>query len=507
MVLYVTYIMDNQIRSFMRVIRNLDNADELIQSFPKWEQSVLSQNTASPSLNTPHAQRRILDFPDPETQAANIIKSSTGRGKEALLQRAAETPSRLSDAEVSLLKNRYWLDISSDEEHSVSLATGLIMGPSRVTEAEYERAGRRLRAVRQPYYAENEEKAIDNASAEYWRRQNEAWQAAQKQETEKALRANAFSWVRRLWEEDKGDRYWGYTIFVDPDTFVDEEEAERYMARRDGVLFHARGAIGAGSSAINNMWRLQKFDWLMDTRTVEDGEKESADGCQPVQQRTTAEEACREKERIELPEDTAHEKRAAKFQKLREHFRSIRDQGSRRQSQEQATLSIHTSQPERGGIVQDGILQNVFLVDDKYSAGSVLSGPGFVDDMWIWAIDPDHDVMNDKSIGIVTTGTSQGSTLIAQLRPNSYQGFMRVRLQQIVNNFYDARRFHGTEYSMEKLWEAAQKSKQQAFVSLKDEEARSWTMDRFIGSAMRAQPSRIVYGLKPVVSVGTSSSS
>lgn len=47
---------------------------------------------------------------------------------------------------------------------------------------------------------------------------------------------------------------------------------------------------------------------------------------------------------------------------------------------------------------------------------------------------------------------------------------------------------------MERLWEAAQKSMQQAFVSLKDGEARSWSQDMSIGSIMRAQPPRIVYG-------------
>ncbi|ROW08791.1 hypothetical protein VMCG_02979 [Cytospora schulzeri] len=490
--------MDNQIRSFMRVIRRLDNADELIQRFPEWERSALSQDAASSSL-TPQDQRRILNFPDVETQAANIANSST-LGKEDLLKRAAETPTQLSATEVSLLKNRYWLDISPDEEHEVCLASGLIMGPHRVSEEDYEEAGKRLKAVRQPFYAENEEKAIENALVEHWRRGTDAWRARQKQEAERSL-PMSFPWVRRLWEEDKGEKHWGYGIFVDPEAFVDDEESGSYLIRQDGVLFHARGAIGAGSSAINNMWQLQTLDWPT-SATADGGEKEG--GSQAIQQSDSkedsnnpaADEVCREKEGIEQEND---EKRAAKFENLRQHFKSIRDRAPKRQRREQAASS-ETTQAESGGL-EAGILQNVFLVVDKCSAGSVLSGPGLVDDMWVWAVDPDYDDANDAS---ATAATTEGST--STETPSNYRGFMRVRLQQTVNKFYDARRFHGDDYPMTRLWEAAQKSKHHAFVSPKDDEARSWSMDRFVGSLMRAQPPRIVYGPKPVVPAGTGAS-
>lgn len=486
--------MDNQIRSFMRVIRKLDNADELIQSFSKWEKSVLSQDTASSSL-TPQDQRCILDFPDPETQATNVAKSST-LAKEDLLERAAETPSQLSATEVSLLKDRYWLEISPDEGREVSLATGLLTGPHRISMEEYEQARKRLSAVRHLLYAENEEKAIENATVEHYRREREAFRARQCQETERAL-SRAFPWLRRLWEEDKGERHWGYCIFVDPEAFVDDEEAEPYELRRDGVLFHARGAIGA-SNAISNMWRLQRLDWPKNA-TADDGEEEG--GSQAFKEGSSdpaADEVHREGDRSEQEE--TEETRAAKFQKLREHFKSIRDRAPKRQKQDQASLSAPT-QAGRGGL-QDGLLQNVFLVVDKSSAGSVLFGPGFVDDMWVWANDPDHDDANDASAAAAATTEGSNSTGTR----SSYKGFMRVRVQQLVNNFYDARRFHEDNYSMAKLWEAAQKSKNQAFVSVKDDEARSWTMDRFVGSAMRAQPPRIVYGPKPVISAGASAS-
>ncbi|KAJ0370918.1 hypothetical protein COL154_001299 [Colletotrichum chrysophilum] len=472
--------MDNQIRSFMRVIRKLDNADDLIQSFPEWEKSISSQDEGSPTLAA-QDQRRILDFPDPDTQATNIAKSST-LSKEDLLKRAAETPAQLSATEVALLKNRYWLEISSDEEHEVTLAHGLISGPHRVSEEEFNEADKRLKAMRHPLYAENEEKAIENAFAEHWRRENEAWRARQKQEAERSILARAAPWVRRLWDEEKGEKHWGYGIFVDPEAFADDEDVEDYMCRRDGIFFHGRDAIGAGSSAINNMWRLQRLQWPANI-TADDDTKDEKNN----------EDCGREKEGTD---EKADDERAAKFQKLREYFISIRDRAPKRQRQERGTDTAST-QAERGGLT-DGILQNVFVVVDKASVDSVVSGSGLVDDMWVWAVEPDYDESKETLAPAVA---SEGSN---STEPASgYRGYMRVRLQQLVDKFYEARRFHENDYPMARLWEAAQKSKHHAFVSTKDDEARSWSVDRFVGSAMRAQPPRVMMGPKPVGSSGT----
>ncbi|KAE8365076.1 hypothetical protein BDV27DRAFT_157272 [Aspergillus caelatus] len=99
----------------------------------------------------------------------------------------------------------------------------------------------------------------------------------------------------------------------------------------------------------------------------------------------------------------------------------------------------------------EGILQNVFLYLDRESAESVLFSWGRVDGMRIWAVDPDYEPSDDTA--------------------NGYQGYLRVRLQQLVDNFYTARRWHANESSMEDLWRAAQKDpKNGAFISIKDEE-------------------------------------
>lgn len=492
--------MDNQIRAFMRVIRKLDDADELIRCFPEWEQSVLSQDAtaSSQALLTPENQRRLLDFPDPETQAANIA-SSSALSKQDLLARAAEAPAQLSAAEVALLKNRYWLAVTLDEERDIDHAKGLVFGPHGISDEEFERATARLRAARCPFYAANEERALDNSLSEHWRRQIEALSAERKQAAVDSL-AKAFPWVRRLWEEDEGERAWGYGVFYDPGAFVDAEEAENYEFRQDNVLDHALGAVGAYSGAIREKWRLLRLDWPAEA-TADDGEKESgsqvAKGSNFKEESggPAADEGRREKESREQQE--TDEKRAAKFQVLRRHFKSLRDRAPKRQRQEQADSSAPT-QAERGGL-EDGILQNVFLFIDRPCVDALFR-PGLVDDMWVWAVDPDYDAADTVTTAAAATTATEGSTSTERTSENRYEGFMRVRLQQLANNFYDARRFHEDEHPMSALWEAAQKSKNQAFVSLKEEEARKWIMDRFIGSVMRSQPPRYVWGPKAVVS-------
>ncbi|EXF79752.1 hypothetical protein CFIO01_10212 [Colletotrichum fioriniae PJ7] len=456
--------MENLIRSFMRVIRKIDDADGLIRSLQAWEKSAISQSATSPSLAL-HDRYRFLDFPKAEIQAANIVKS-TELSKESLLERAVESPSQLAAAEISLLKNRYWLDISPDEEREVSLATGLIMGPTRVSEEDYEQAEKRLRAVRHMLYADNEEKAIENAITEHWRRENESWRARQKQATENVL-SKAHPWVRRLWEEDKREKVWGYGIFIDPKAFANDEEADKYMARRDGVLFHGRGAIGAGSSAINNKW----------SQAVDRDEEKK------IVSELIGYEAKRD--------EGETEEKLAKFRVLRKRFKSIRDSSLGSQTQEDVVSSPPVHSETR--VLEGGILQNVFLMEDKPCVESVLGAQGLVDNMWVWAIDPDYHDADELSAMIDEPRPSES--------PGRYRGFMRVRLQQLVNNFFDVRRFHQGEYTMKEVWEAAQKSKHQAFVSIRGTEARSWSIDRFVGSAMRAQPQRIVYGPKPASSV------
>lgn len=175
----------------------------------------------------------------------------------------------------------------------------------------------------------------------------DASKARQRQEAERGL-AKAQPWVRRLWEEDQGEKCWGYVEYVDLEV-DDGERLEEYLVRRDAALFHATGAVGCGST-IGARWKLQRFDWPGAAGHDEKSEDEGL---------------------------------AAKFERLRERFKSVPDRAPKKQR-----IGVDV-RAESGGLL-DGILRNVFLVIDHDCVNSVLSGAGSVDDMWVWAVDPDY---------------------------------------------------------------------------------------------------------------------
>ncbi|KAJ5109927.1 hypothetical protein N7532_002572 [Penicillium argentinense] len=100
------------------------------------------------------------------------------------------------------------------------------------------------------------------------------------------------------------------------------------------------------------------------------------------------------------------------------------------------------------GSLSDGLLPNVFLYLDHESAISLFHAHGHVDAMWIWAVDPDYEPENDPT--------------------GDYQGYLRVCLKQLVDNFYVARRWQ-SDLSMNDLWNAAQRESNEAFASVEPE--------------------------------------
>ncbi|KAI0890229.1 uncharacterized protein GGS22DRAFT_150283 [Annulohypoxylon maeteangense] len=405
--------MENLIKSSIRVQRQIDNVEDLSKSFPDLEALALS----NPSSITDEDKRRVLDFPESEMQATNIA-ATTSLSKKALLQQAAELPDLLTQAEVDLLKNRYWLDLSRAESGARSKAGAALVA---VSQAHFDDITSRLSKMREPLYEENEGQAIANAEDQALQRLIAF--AMGPQDAAQAVLAKARPWVRKLWDEikDEPQRRWGYPVFVEPGY----EQMDDYLSRRDAVLFHARGAICCGDT-MGARWKLQKMDW-------------------PVVGKKRAETT----EALE-----------ARFDSLRESFKSVVDRAPKKQR------VSHETETRNGGL-EDGILDNVFLVIDRESIDTVMSDTGFVDDMWVWAIDPDFE-----------NATKEGAQ-------EEFRGYMRVRLQQLVNNFFEQRYFHAEEQPLSSLWKAATTSKNRAFVSVKEDEADLWTGNRSIGSGLR----------------------
>lgn len=437
----------------MRVQRHLDDADVLIARYPELERQALSD----PAAISDQDRRRLLDIPDRDTENINLA-AATELSKAQLLERAAKSRDALTDAEIGLLLERYWRDVTDAEGRAAAVACeAMDPGAHAYSRGRWETLADRLARARAPLYEENELTALQNAPKEWTWRITADSRAREASEMERAMR-NAAPWIQRLWIEDLQDRpevRWGYAVFYDPAIKAEmgEERYEDYLARADGVLQWAKWAIRCGT-VIESRFSQQPLEWPADLAAAE-----------------------------------RQQNLGATFQKLREAFRSAR-----------AAPRQHIWQPGPG--IDDNLLQNVFLVTDRDAANSHLSkwprtcvreaqpgrpalftvpGAG-VDDAWVWAVDPDFEPDEDESLP--DQGGEGGS--------ERYQGYMRVRMQQLVKNFYEARRWHSDKLPMRALWEAAQVSKNQLFVSVNEDEAKQWKLSRDTGSALTTNHNMVV---------------
>lgn len=87
--------MEHLIPSFIRVVRQLDDAASLLALFQEFE--------SNPSAVRAEDRVRLLDFLDPSTQEANIAAATT-LNKQDLLKKAAQSPRELTEAEIDLTK-------------------------------------------------------------------------------------------------------------------------------------------------------------------------------------------------------------------------------------------------------------------------------------------------------------------------------------------------------------------------------------------------------------------
>jgi hypothetical protein len=103
--------------AFMRVQRGVETAQDLITAFPALVQAALDSSSASGNTGpvlTEQDRRRLLDYPDAEEEAANIRHVSS-RSRTELVSTTLSRPGDLSDAELELVKCRFWTDVTSQE--------------------------------------------------------------------------------------------------------------------------------------------------------------------------------------------------------------------------------------------------------------------------------------------------------------------------------------------------------------------------------------------------------
>lgn len=475
-------MMDKLIPGFSRVARKIDDAAQLAADF---DMLIRTAREAPASLSAQDKQR-LLDLPEPEEQqnaimAAAAAGSGTTGSKADLLLRAVRSPRELTDAEAKLLSLRYWHDYPTDDERAAAVAAHELF--DRNNDA-WMAAYNELQAVRASLYDdENEAEALENGHKEDTRRSRErafGGAAAIAEREAKCLRTMALAqpWVRQVWEEDGGfgsHRKWGFAYFIVPSVMEDERMADDYIDRAANVLSWGRSAVACGD-VLDRRWRYQRLHWpdgVPETRLRAAGENvEPSVRMMPIKKWSDAspdglgENAAPSREEPRLdPEVLDGENIAATdrarleiVQNLRARFTSIRDEGG----------------------LQPGVLPNVFIVVDQDCVNSTIgTTKGVVDWMWVWAVDPDY--RDDNSDTNVPSSSSN----------QVYRGFLRVRLQQLVNNLYQLRRFHEQDWPMERLWHTSQRSRDQLFFSINEEELGQFSVARDIGSAIRA-PGRVL---------------
>ena len=132
---------------------------------------------------------------------------------------------------------------------------------------------------------------------------------------------------------------------------------------------------------------------------------------------------------------------------------------------------------DRKGGLTSSTLNNVFLAVDSTCVNSCVqrwsmpskhdrkkmskhTGIVWRDNMRVLAVDPDYPQPN-------------------QTYPEGYKGYLWVRIQQLVDKFFEMRWFH-PEVGLEQLWLAARNSSNEAFASMQPEEAKkfSWSTPR-----------------------------
>jgi hypothetical protein len=117
------------------------------------------------------------------------------------------------------------------------------------------------------------------------------------------------------------------------------------------------------------------------------------------------------------------------------------------------------------------VLSNAFIVIDSTCISSLYTGPQSADNVWVWAVDPDFDDSNAST-------SPDSDAEIPQ-----YRGFLRVRIQQLADKFFEARKYR-TEIPMSELWSVAQKSRNTTFISLDEKEWQAHRSDHMTGSAL-----------------------
>lgn len=305
--------METIIPSFMRVQHGFTTAQRVT--------ALIERVTTSGHADfTPTDRLDVIDLPDIDVVASNI-SSATTLSRSALVNRAIELPELLTEAELDLLLDRYWLHISGPEsKFMVNPSLQLLQASQDHNSATLDR----LRLLRKPLYDNpNEEQALAGAIVELKRRDDA--EAALRYGKYLQAATTAFKgpdWARRLLEEEKGAKPWGFARYVDP-SVTTHFDLEHYFARTDALLTFAKTNVRYGKLLSSNFY-VQKLDWPGSGPTAYGSAAYVTQHMRSHEQQEFDEkDAARVYLASKQPDDIKALTR--KFKLLREQFTSIRD--------------------------------------------------------------------------------------------------------------------------------------------------------------------------------------
>ncbi|KAI9829708.1 MAG: hypothetical protein M1826_005451 [Phylliscum demangeonii] len=375
--------------------------------------SLSQKSLADASTLTDTERRELLDLPMADEEAENIRQAGS-LGRDELLAKAARQVHDLTERELVLLRDRFWSPATMAELDAICDGFG----------ASSEDSWDWIRRAREPAYLLHEKEAFAAAAAEHNRRD---WSSREQERRQAAdvARPSAPDWMRRLeaeLEQRQGD-YWGFVCLFDGEAQqMDPVRLDRFMRRVEGALRQTMLHTGA-RNLIDQRWRLQFFNAPITANApaVEDpaGGEEGDDGAA-----------------------------------LREAFHALLQDPSGFQYPGRASDAGPSC-------IYPGLLTNTFLVANRTCIDSVLHPAGWLDDMRLLAFEADFPPPPPHG------RTSQAG----------YKGWMWVRLAQLVHHFYEARCRPRPDQivPMHELWQAAQQSKNHAFVCLDPDQAKNWT--------------------------------
>lgn len=429
--------------SFKRVVRGITRKETLIAEFQKLEGGAYNNIEAFDESR----RRTLLDLPT-EADEAESRSMLTTLSRDLLLEQAATDVRSITDAELTLLATRLWGDPTPEDTAARNAASAAIDSPERLGPDDpslCQKIEERVSAAQRPLYKNNEQKALANALKERWDRLHRRLQASQRNREEKAL-ARALPWVRERFEYHKFNpgHVWGYICVKDAWVqLLTDEEFEKFDMRIDAVLSKMSGSTGA-EGCLGHLWYLSYVD--------------SPPQATPVSLSDS----------LDRRETTGVERN---IESMRHTARDLKAR---------AENSPQESAQHLDGFVP-GMLENTFPVFDQACYRSIVApDPNIrmVDDMYVLAVDADY-----------TTSTRRSNPAEdARTQHSEYRGYTRVRLQQIVNRFFDLRWLYANEVNMSATWRVAQMSHNKAFASLDASDAAELSSSVRYGSLRDAEP-------------------